>query len=216
MSDPTFQRVERGVAIVALLVAGFAEEIRLGVGPPAETTICAGGDTCDAGYGHLSDERKRDFLAGCGANVGQRCDANTTGKKRGGMEIATLHLLERYIENAGHTCTLVTSHLPLSIGTLYNLSRMTSGGRYLIRGLCMIRRASRLPRWNCHSPLTLAFARPARPLHRFERLDCDQIGISLSDVNDDTHTSGPRCQPTCFAPLEAMMKCSSTPPSCGR
>ena len=64
-ADAAFHGVERGVAIVACLVAGFADEVGLGVCPPAESAVSACGDPGEAGDGCLGDECERDLFAGC-------------------------------------------------------------------------------------------------------------------------------------------------------
>lgn len=63
--DFAFQRVERGVAVLASLVAGSADEVGLGVGPPANVGVCACGDAGCGGYGNFAQERERDLFAGC-------------------------------------------------------------------------------------------------------------------------------------------------------
>lgn len=100
------------------------------------------------------------------------------------------------MENAGHTWMPVTRHLSRSSGTLKRVSRKTLRGRNLMRGLCMIRRASRLPRSNCHCPLRDAFAMPATPLQQRRTWVCDQMGRLRLDV-DPRFWSQVHVHPSC-------------------
>jgi len=71
-SDPTFHRVERGITIVAGLVACPTEEVGLGIGPPADGAVAACGDARCGWYGYLCYERQRDPFAGCGVEHGSK------------------------------------------------------------------------------------------------------------------------------------------------
>ena len=65
-SDATFHGVKRGVSIVASLVTCFAEEVGVGIGPPANACFGACGDAGCRGDGDLTYERQRDLFPGCG------------------------------------------------------------------------------------------------------------------------------------------------------